>query len=57
MGLRGKWMPEFNGIDGLDYEEAELLYRGINYVAGRILRTVEKTIKQERGLENGQAIH
>ena len=57
MGLRGRWMPEFNGIDGLDYEEAELLYRGINYVAGRILRTVEKTIKRERGLENGQAIH
>lgn len=57
LGLRGTWMPEYNGVETLDYDETELLFNGINHVAGRILRTVERTIKlQERSLDYGQVV-
>lgn len=57
LGLRGTWMPEYNGVETLDYDEAELLFNGINHVAGRILRTIERTIKlQERSLDYGQVV-
>lgn len=57
LGLRGTWMPEYNGINALNDAEKELLLKGINHVAGRILRTIERTIKlHERSLNYGEVI-